>query len=256
MSIKATGKATGKQADKQTGRQTGKQSGQPTGQARGQASGRLGEFANMPAEGSPAARILLCLKLSGPQTAAAMGAQISTTGEAVRQQLVRLNEEGLVSSFNVSQGVGRPSLFWQLTEAGHQHFPDRHADLAVQLLQSIRTVLGDEAMHQLMQQREHEMRRTYQARLDGLSLQARIEELVRLRSAEGYMAESQSTPDGDWLLSENHCPICRAAENCQALCQMELALFRDALGDRVVVERQEHILAGDRRCSYRIGAAA
>ena len=66
------------------------------------------------------------------------------------------------------------------------------------------------------------------------------------------MAEVAPAPGGGYLLSENHCPICVAAKACQGLCRSELALFRAALGPGVEVERQEHILAGARRCAYRI----
>jgi len=38
----------------------------------------------------------------------------------------------------------------------------------------------------------------------------------------------------------------------QGLCRSELALFRAVLGPGVEVERTEHILAGARRCAYRI----
>ena len=43
------------------------------------------------------------------------------------------------------------------------------------------------------------------------------------------MASSARTKDG-WLLVENHCPICAAAQVCQGLCDGELALFKAALG--------------------------
>ena len=68
------------------------------------------------------------------------------------------------------------------------------------------------------------------------------------------MAEVTAAPDGSFLLSENHCPICVAARACQGLCRSELALFRAVLGPGVEVERSEHILAGARRCAYRIRA--
>lgn len=48
---------------------------------------------------------MLTLKMRGAQTAAAIGEHLGTTGEAVRQQLVRLAEEGLVAPHSVSQGV-------------------------------------------------------------------------------------------------------------------------------------------------------
>lgn len=77
--------------------------------------------------------------------------------------------------------------------------------------------------------------------------------LSELRSAEGYMAEVQPTPDRKgFLLIENHCPICAAAHACQGFCRAELEIFRDALGDGAEVTRTEHLLAGARRCTYRI----
>jgi predicted ArsR family transcriptional regulator len=69
------------------------------------------------------------------------------------------------------------------------------------------------------------------------------------------MAEWRKDDDG-FLLVENHCPICTAAAACQGFCRSELDVFRDALGRDAVVERIEHILAGARRCAYRITPAA
>ena len=65
------------------------------------------------------------------------------------------------------------------------------------------------------------------------------------------MAESRKEGRG-FLLVENHCPICVAATACQGFCRTELDTFRDVLGPDVSVERTEHIIAGDRRCVYRI----
>ena len=77
--------------------------------------------------------------------------------------------------------------------------------------------------------------------------------LARVRAEEGYVAEVVDDPDGRGvLLVEHHCPICAAATACQGLCRSELAVFRAVLGTDVTVERIDHILAGARRCAYRI----
>src|SRR5262249_28067616 len=87
----------------------------------------------------PAAdRFLVLLKMHGPQTAADLGKAAGVTGEAARQQLSRLAEEGLVVANAVPRGVGRPAQVWELTEAGNARFPDAHAELAAQLIQTIR----------------------------------------------------------------------------------------------------------------------
>ena len=68
------------------------------------------------------------------------------------------------------------------------------------------------------------------------------------------MAEWKRNKDGSFLLIENHCPICAAAQECQSLCLGELSLFRSALGRGVQIERTEHLFDGARRCVYRISA--
>ena len=80
----------------------------------------------------------------------------------------------------------------------------------------------------------------------------RVRALAALRHEEGYMAEARGDGDGGFLLIENHCPICAAATACQGFCRSELEVFRAALGPDVRVERSEHLLAGARRCAYRI----
>ncbi len=66
---------------------------------------------------------------------------------------------------------------------------------------------------------------------------------------------SSTTTTVTVVLVEHHCPICTAAAACPDLCRSELDLFRDVLGDDVVVERTQHLLAGNRRCAYTVTPA-
>ncbi|WP_196260898.1 helix-turn-helix transcriptional regulator [Pelagibacterium limicola] len=204
---------------------------------------------------SAAERILFRLKMQGPQTASALGRALGTSGEAARQQLVRLSEEGLVESWSQASGVGRPSQFWRLTTEGQTRFPDTHAALTVDLLAMVRDELGDSTLEKLIDAREAKTRTAYRAALEPCGdLGARVARLAQLRSAEGYMADWAADNEG-YMLFENHCPICAAATACQKFCRAEISVFRDVLGPGAQVERIEHIVAGARRCAYRIRAA-
>jgi predicted ArsR family transcriptional regulator len=197
-------------------------------------------------------RLLVLLKMRGPQIAADLGAALGITGEAVRQQLVKLAADGLVESTAEPRGVGRPAQVWALTEKGNARFPDTHAELTVQLLRAIRSELGEESLDRLIAARAAESLAGYTADLEGAAdLGERVRRLAEARTREGYMAECQSAQDG-YLLIENHCPICAAATACQGFCRAERDVFQQALGDEVSVERTEHIVGGDRRCAYRI----
>lgn len=206
---------------------------------------------------SPAERILMALKMQGQVSAAALGEQLGTTGEAVRQQLVRLADEGLVEAEASANGVGRPTRLWRLSPSAQSRFPDTHAALTVQMLDLVRTRLGEAALDTIITAREAETRAAYQAAIGASGdLRDRVAVLAELRNREGYMAAWSEEPDGTLLLVENHCPICAAATACQSFCRAELDVFRAVLGPGVAVERREHIVSGGRRCSYTIKANA
>jgi predicted ArsR family transcriptional regulator len=205
-----------------------------------------------PATRPASERLLVLLKTRGPQTAADLGAVLGITGEAARQQLVKLAGAGLVEANPRPHGVGRPAQVWCLTEKGHARFPDGHAELTAQLIGTIRSELGEAALDRLIAARAAESLANYRAALEGAAdLGERVARLAEARSREGYLAECQPAAGG-YLLVENHCPICVAATACQGFCRAERKVFQQALGADVSVERTEHIVSGDRRCAYRI----
>jgi predicted ArsR family transcriptional regulator len=213
-------------------------------------SAHLENFSKAP--NRAADRFLVLLKTRGPQTSAALGAALGITDEAARQQLVKLANEGFVDGVAEASGVGRPTQVWRLTPAGHARFPDAHAELTVQLIRSIRTELGEEALDRLISARERETRANYNEEIGSApDLRDRVARLAALRTSEGYMAEWWEEDDG-YVLAENHCPICAAATICQGFCRAELAVFQEVLGAESEVTRVEHIPAGARRCAYRI----
>ncbi|WP_374575867.1 helix-turn-helix transcriptional regulator [Phenylobacterium sp.] len=197
--------------------------------------------------------ILLHLKMRGPAPAGALAERLGVTRQAVRQQVEKLAAEGLVEAIpDHAGGVGRPGQAWSLTPAGHARFPDTHAQMTVELVEAVRAEFGQDGLDRLVARRERAAAAAYAAALDGArQMEARLDRLVELRSAEGYMAEWRREPDGAWLLVENHCPICAAATACQGFCRAELSLFRQMLAP-ARVERADHILAGARRCAYRV----
>ncbi|TFY95192.1 transcriptional regulator [Pseudomonas nabeulensis] len=196
-------------------------------------------------------RLLHLLKTRGPQQAADAGRVLSMTAEAARQQFNKLASSGLVEAYTQARGVGRPSQFWKLTEAGHSRFPDTHSELTIQLLDTVRQAFGEQAIDRLIDMREQKSREWYLHEMsDAHDLKERVKRLAQLRSREGYMAEYEELDDGTLLFIENHCPICAAATACQGFCRAELMVFEQVL--RARVERIEHIISNARRCAYKI----
>ncbi len=201
------------------------------------------------------ARILEILKRSGSQTAKELAVELEMTSMGARLLLLNLKEKSLVTDFDRAEKVGRPSKYWKLTEKGHREFPDRHSELTLQMIDSVKTLFGDEGLEKLIQDREQKMRSQYSASMAMISdLEKKIHQLAELRTQEGYMAEVEKLDHDNWLLIENHCPICAAATQCQNFCRSELTVFQQCLGPKFEISRKEHLLNESHRCVYLISA--
>lgn len=198
-------------------------------------------------------KVLFCIKTKGPISTAVIAKDLAMTGEAARQHIQKLTSLGLVEGVQCTSqtGAGRPRQNWVLTALGHQRFPDTHAQLTLQLIDSVKNIFGNEGLEKLISQREGEVKAKYLSRCGSLPFVERLQALADVRNEEGYMAHIEQ--DGNsWLFIENHCPICAAATICQNFCRSELQLFRDIMGSDVTVEREQYLLNGAGRCVYRV----
>mgnify|MGYP000680384539 CR=1 FL=1 len=199
-------------------------------------------------------QILHRLKTRGPQSVKILSNQLDMTTMGVRQHLAELEAKDLVTQTREEkQTRGRPVHLWRLTATGHQRFPDGHSQVTLELIDVIRQNLGEESLNTLIDSRSNKLGQYYEheLRAAGDDIQSRVQRLAEIRSEEGYMAEVRLLPDG-WLLIENHCPICVAAEKCQQFCRSELNSFQELFAGIASIERIDHLLAGARRCAYKL----
>jgi len=201
-------------------------------------------------------RIIERLKRAESATAPELAAEFGLTDTAIRQHLEALEHAELVERVEApSSRRGRPPVHWRLAPAASSMFADRHGDLSVELIDSIRSALGDEALAQVVRARAGRQLVVYRSALKGASSVAeKVQRLAQLRSAEGYLAEAVKSGD-EVTLVEHHCPIREAADSCAGLCNAELDLFQRALGNDVIVAREQHVLDGGQRCAYSVKAA-
>ncbi|QUM81725.1 transcriptional regulator [Moritella sp. 5] len=205
-------------------------------------------------------KILSLLKVEGALTAKVLASELGLTTMGVRQHLQALEDDGDISFEDKKAVRGRPTRYWSLTTQSNSHFSDRHEELSVQLIDSVKVIFGDEGLEQLIAHREQMSLALYSDRLASKpDLLGKLEALAELRSEEGYMATVVVDSDIDdkntvyWLM-ENHCPICAAASRCLNFCRSELNLFQTLLAGIATVEREEHIVEGARRCAYKVTA--
>lgn len=174
--------------------------------------------------------------------------------QAVRRHLKDLEEEGFIVHEVVQAGMGRPNHLYMLSPAGREQFPDRYDDFAVSLLDTLAETVGQEQMGSILRKQWERKAAEYRDRLGAGSLKDRVNRLVELRRAEGYMAECHLVGDTSvdrYVLTEYNCAISHIAETFPSVCGHELEMFAAALQD-CTVERTHWIVNGEHRCGYLI----
>jgi predicted ArsR family transcriptional regulator len=210
--------------------------------------------------GSSALRrnLLLRLRHEGPAAPEDLASALGASRTGVLQQLHALEAAGLVSRRAVRHGVGRPRHVYDVTDAAQDLFPTNYDGLALGLLAAIRSIGGDALVGDVFEERRRttgdRVRQRIAERLPAdAPLIDRARELAVIQDEQGYLAEAVLGADGVIRLVERNCAIHRIAADTGTACQAELDLFREILGSDV--ERETHIAAGDRCCTYRVGSA-
>lgn len=202
--------------------------------------------------------ILERLLKQGQATALDLAKWLEVSPQAVRRHIKDLEAEGLIQFESVQAGMGRPQHVYGLSQTGRDRFPNRHDDFALDLLDTLAQTVGPDGMQSILRQQWQRKAVEYQRELGAGSLAERVAGLVRLRKAEGYMAESYPIPENtdpgaatQFILTEYHCAISHVAESFPSVCGHELEMFAVALQD-CKVERTHWIVNGEHRCGYLI----
>jgi predicted ArsR family transcriptional regulator len=199
--------------------------------------------------------MLVLLRRIGPASPDRLAAALGASRTGILQQLRTMEETGLVRREKVRHGVGRPRHVYDITPAAQDQFPANYEALATDLVDAIAAVGGEPLVARIFDARRLRLAARASDRRDGDasitdSLADRARELAVMQDAAGYLCESEVREDGSVGILERNCAILRVASAHPEACTAELRLFEQVLGATVV--REEHILAGDRCCSYRI----
>jgi DeoR family suf operon transcriptional repressor len=194
--------------------------------------------------------ILLALKRNGSMRAHDLAEHLGITVAAVRQQMLRLSQDGLVTHHHDPEGRGRPSHSYELTHGAEMLFPKRYGDLTTELLGYLGGPDSSEVT-ELFEQRRQRRLADAQSRLTEMTLEEQVAELTQILDEDGYLADVERLEDGGWRITEHNCAILSVATGFRQACSSEIAFIRDALpGSRV--ERVAHLMDGAHVCAYEV----
>ncbi|HKJ02885.1 MAG TPA: hypothetical protein VJ997_10535 [Longimicrobiales bacterium] len=200
-------------------------------------------------------KILEHLKRRGSSTIPAMAADLDLNVETVRTHLRALGSDGLAQRVGSRRsGPGRPEILYGLTDAAEAWFPNRESDVLRELTTYLQNAGEPGVVNEFFADYVGRRRSAALSRVEDLSGEARLEEVARILTEDGFMAEVQMDDDGKRVLRLSHCPLRQLVDVTRAPCRAELSYVRDLLGERMA--RVTYIPSGDSACCYAIGEGA
>lgn len=194
------------------------------------------------------ARVARLLVERGPQTVAALGAELGLTAAGVRRHLDALVAEGAVVARETyvrgPRGRGRPSRTWEVTDTGRASTGEQaYDDLAEQALEFLKLTGGDAAVDGFAAARATALEHRYAGAAGD------PERLADLLSEDGYAANVSTVVSGV-TLCQHHCPVSHVAAKFPQLCEAETQALARLLGSHV--QRLATIAHGDGVCTTHI----
>jgi predicted ArsR family transcriptional regulator len=198
-------------------------------------------------------QILELLQRSGSGlTADALAHKLGISAVAVRKHLAVLERDRLITTELERRPMGRPTYLYRPTAIAEELFPHDYANLATAVLEMIRRMDGEHKIDELFRHRAEVLASELATRVQGTTLQERLQQVAQVLEEQGYMPEIIKLQEGRerYLLTEHHCPILQVAKVFQQACTCELDVLLKLL--RANVKRCDHRMTGHLHCSYLI----
>lgn len=170
----------------------------------------------------------------------------------VRQHLLHLEKQGMIRRKSRSAGQGRPSLLFEIAEAGRKLFPSQESALLRELIDYLNASGQGTAVQDFFEKFWDKRRDQFLKILSTLGprkneTEARLEALKALLEAEGFMPRFERV--GNRIsVRECNCPFAEAIRATQLPCKLESEFIRWAL--KLPLERTSYIHVGDASCTY------
>jgi DeoR family transcriptional regulator, suf operon transcriptional repressor len=194
-------------------------------------------------------KILNHIKANIQMTVLELSAQLNITEMAVRRHLQVLETDGLLSSFMKKNMTGRPSKVFQLSELGEDFFPKQYKQIGMDLLQEINR-LDASIINQAIVSRQERLVNRYRGRFKDKSFIGQINELAKIQSEMGFMAEVNETDSEEVAqIRQSNCPYLEIAKDFPEICRNEHKFYEELLHTKNI-EKVSSLSRGDSCCHY------
>lgn len=167
----------------------------------------------------------------------------------VRHHINSLLADGFIVAETIRRKVGRPYFIYQLTDAGHELFPQKYFALSSRLLEELKARFSADVVNDLFRSLVQKIVEEHRTKIAQLPFEGKLDYLVELLASEGFLAKWEGGGDR-YRLVEYSCPFHGMGHTHTEVCALDTALIEEVMETKI--EKQSCMLDGDDCCQFLI----
>lgn len=170
---------------------------------------------------------------------------------AIRQQLVVLERDGLVVEKSVRRGPTKPTYEFSLTSDAEKLFPQHYDKMLGAVLRELKEQYGQEGVAKVFDGIAKRTVAKAKERVTASEPEGKFEQLTQVLREGGVVAE-YSLIDGGFQLVEHNCPYSEVAKEHPEVCSVIHHVLDETIGGEH--KQTESIATGGSECRFEIKA--
>lgn len=196
-------------------------------------------------------KILTALRASRG-TAFELAERFGVSPNAVRQQLLILERDGLVAGHPVRRGKTKPTIEYALTPKAEEYFPQQYDRMLNAVLREVRAAGGEQAVRALFDAIAKRSATKLKERVGSLGPDERVAGLATVLRERGVQVDFDLT-DGRYVLHEHNCPYSKTVKEHPELCSVIHTMIDEVLPGET--KQVESLATGGSECRFEIKTA-
>ncbi len=197
-------------------------------------------------------KIVGALRSRGAASAFDLAAEFALSPNAIRQQLVILERDGLVAGKSVRRGKTKPTHEYSLTPQADRYFPQAYDRMLGAVLLEVRHNAGDAGVAQVFAGIAKRAVDKMAPQLDGKTPLERLEAIADNIRGSGVAVDVEDH-DGTLVLREHNCPYANVISEHPECCTVIHTMLDEAVSP--AVKQTESLATGGAECRFEVASA-
>jgi predicted ArsR family transcriptional regulator len=194
-------------------------------------------------------KIVAALRARGAASAFDLAREFGLSANAIRQQFILLERDGLVASQSVRRGKTKPTVEYKLTPAAEKYFPQHYDRMLNAVLREVRASGGDAAVQAIFTSLSERQAAKLNARIGDQPVAERVAALTHMLRESGVEAESEQTSAG-FTIREHNCPYSKTVGEHPEICSVIHGVMHEVVSP--AVRQTDSLATGGDECRFEI----